>query len=287
MIFHCPFCGVKVRPDARECNVCKKAMLRGCPHCAEEIAANAEVCKYCGDEVVPARKAKPAEPAVRSAGESRDIVFIEERRAVCPWEDTSKGLLRRWWGTWAEANFHPSEFFRNLSPDRGHKWPVGFAYGLFAQVFVLAALGVIAASGILSLADVSLAEKLPWLTAGVVIAAIPLSFVAVAVSLYASSLFWHVFLKLLGGKAGFEGTLRVVGYGTSANGWLFLLPFVAPVMKLVLYYHGFRGVHGLSKGKALFAVAFPILLGVGVAAALALSGGGCCPPPPSVPDGSF
>jgi len=284
MIFHCPFCGVKVRPDARDCQVCKKPMLRRCPHCAEEIAANAEACKYCGDEVAPAKKRE----SLRAASQTYppDVVFLDERKAACSWEDTSKGLLRRWWGTWAESNFHPSRFFRNLPTQGGHKWPVGFAYGLVAQVFVLAALALITASGVASVSDVSLSERLPWLTAGLVIAAIPATFLGVALTLYFSSFLWHVFLKLLGAKGGFESTLRVVGYGTSANGWLFLLPFVAPIMKLVLYYHGFREVHGLSKGRALFALAFPTLLTVGLAAA-AFACGGCCTAAPNCYEGTF
>ena len=69
-----------------------------------------------------------------------------------------------------------------------------------------------------------------------------------------------------------------MGYGSGAAAWL-LIPFagavMAPLMKMALYYHGFREMHGLSRARAAFAVMVPLLIVGGVAAWALLSG--CCP----------
>ena len=110
---------------------------------------------------------------------------------------------------------------------------------------------------------------------------IPAAFIGMTVLLYTSSLLWHVLLKLLGGKGSFQQTLRVVGYGSGTAAWL-LIPvagaLLAPLMKLSLYYHGFREQHGLSRFRTILALAVPLLLlGGTVAWAVAYGCFSCCP----------
>jgi hypothetical protein len=282
MIFHCPHCGVKAAAGKADCGSCGRPMARPCPACAEHVAVTATACKYCGEEISPVREAvrarKPAAPP------AEDIRFLEAPvvSPACAWEDRSKGLLRRWWGTWGQSNFAPKAFFRGLKPDGGHAWPVGFAFGLTAQFLVVIVLAMIAGVGLLEVYGVdfkplaqemtkegvptsapALQKAIRWTPAAVAAIGIPAAFVGMTVALYLSSFLWHGLLKLLGGKGSFQSTLRVVGYGSGAAAWL-LIPFagavMAPLMKTALYYHGFREMHGLSRFRAAFAVMVPLLI---------------------------
>ncbi len=272
MIFHCPFCGGRVRPADRDCPHCGRRATRECPWCTEEIAADTALCKYCGEEVAPAPAPSPR-PAPAPA--RPEVEFLEEpvvRR--CAWENTSRGFLRRWWGTWMESNFSPSRFFRAMPPSGGHRWPVGFTFGFTAQFLVLAVLVAVGIASGAALTGNPLEPRVLRWGAVILIAAIPLSFLAVTVGLYVVSAFWHLVVKILGAKEGFEATLRIVGYSTGTQVWG-LIPYLGivlqPVVQTVLYYHGFREVHGMSKGRALVAALLPLLVAAGIAVLVALA----------------
>jgi hypothetical protein len=286
MILSCPHCDAKAKSESADCSTCGRRMSRACPACAETISAKATACKYCGEEVAALRVAapKPSEPGIR---------FEDERPATpaVPWEDASRGLLRRWWGTWAAVSFSPSSFFRSMPANSGQSWPVGFAYGLTAQFLAVTALALIVVGGVSVAAGRDISAHVRWSSVALFTAAIPASFLAVTVVLYAASLLWHVLLKLLGAKGGFQTTLRVVSYSSAADGWL-LLPFlgllIAPFVKTAAHYQGFRQAHGLGRFRAAFAALVPwALLFGGLAVALSH---GCCEGASgavSMPDGSF
>ena len=289
MIFTCPHCNAKAAPGTKDCASCGRKMVRDCPYCAEEIAVKSTACKYCGEEIEgskePLRRAAPAAKAARP-----DIEFIEEPSRACAWEDTSKGVLRRWWGAWFASNFSPRRFFETLPKATGHKWPIGYAYGLLAQGLVIAALALVLGGGLYVAGGHEISTKSAWTATGLFAAAIPVSFVAAAAILYVQSFLWHALLWMLGAKGGFQGTLRVIGYSSGTVAWALILwlgPVIGGFLKMLLYYHGFRRVHGLSGPKAFFAVMFPVLIGV-AAIAIALAGGccrpdDCCPPAPADP----
>jgi hypothetical protein len=269
MILHCPHCGLKVAPSAKDCPSCSRRMIRECPACAETIAVDSAACKYCGEHVTPVLARAPERPAARPA--APDVQFLEEPVTHgCSWENTQKGIVRRWWGTFFSANFRPGRFFRAMPQAGGHRWPVGFAYGIVVQFLFVLTLLLVAGNTYVATQDAWLGRVLPWLTAGGLLAAIPVTFLGVTGLLYGASLLWHVLLKVLGGKGAFQGTLRVVSYSTSALGWL-LLPglglVLTPLMWSVQHYHGFRQVHGLGRVRAFFAAIFPFLLMAGLVVA--------------------
>ena len=102
---------------------------------------------------------------------------------------------------------------------------------------------------------------------GGTIVGIVLAPVIAVVVLFVSSAIYHLFLLLVGGTkdstAGFEGTLRAVGYGQVCN-LAAIVPiagsFIAAIWGLVLYVIGLSRVHHTSTGKALLAVLLPIAL---------------------------
>jgi len=263
MILSCPFCGVRLGAGDRECPRCARRVGRPCPNCAEEIPVDSPVCKYCGEESGPERP--PAPPPRRP-----DVEFLEEPVVLrCAWENPSKGFLRRWWGTWRESNFSPRRFFRAMPPSGGHRWPVGFTFGLAAQFLVVAVLAGVGIAAGTALAGKPLEPSVLGWGAAILVAAIPVSFACVTAGLYAASILWHIVLKILGAKEGFQATLRIVGYSSGTAVWG-LIPFAGGVIQAalqsVLYYHGFRQVHGMSKGRALFAALLPLLAGLAFAA---------------------
>ena len=81
----------------------------------------------------------------------------------------------------------------------------------------------------------------------------------------------RVALRMPLGDQKYEGTTRVVGYSTSAQAWG-MIPYlggvVSGVMTSVLHYHGFKQVHGLSKGRALFAALLPWIFVAGLVVAI-------------------
>jgi len=285
MIFHCPACGVRATRGADDCAACGARMTRRCPSCSETVAVNAMACKYCGEGIAPRkgalRKVEPASPA--------DIRFIEEYRAT-PWEDLSKGVFRRWWGTWLAATFSPRKFFQTLPTATGHRWPLGFAFGLTAQALTVVTLMLVAAGGTMTYLGHEISLEARWSSVALLVGAIPLLFLGTAVVLYGASALWHVWLKLLGAKSTFQGTLRVTGYSSAADGWL-VFPFVglalAPLVKLMLYWHGFRQVHGMSRARTLVALGVPLALAAGAIAWSAATGEAPVAPVPEAVPTSF
>jgi hypothetical protein len=153
-----------------------------------------------------------------------------------------------------------------MPPSGGHRWPVGFAFGLAAQFLTVAVvLGTAVAAGAAVAGHPLKPSDLRW-SAALLVAAIPASFLLVTAGLYLTSMVWHILLKILGAKEGFEATLRIVSYSSGTQVWSLVpgMGILQPVLQTVLLYHGFRQVHGMGKGRALFAVLLPLLLGIGL-----------------------
>ncbi len=285
MILQCPFCATQVRPGVQDCPRCARRMLRDCPYCAETIAANAPLCKYCGERMEETKR-----QPLRVAAPKAEVEFLEEPVTIsCSWEDTKKGVLRRWWGTALAANFSPGRFFRALPKASGHKWPVGFSFALVAQGLIVGLLALMVWGGLHVADGGTISQGRAWRAVGTFAAAIPITFLVTTISLYLGSFLYHIPLWGLGARGGFQGTLRVLGYSMATVPWL-LVPYaglvIQPLMQTILFYHGFRNVHEMGRFKSFVAALLPLAVGLGLAA-LAICGG-CCQPPPLQPgDGTF
>jgi hypothetical protein len=106
--------------------------------------------------------------------------------------------------------------------------------------------------------------------AGAALAVIFVAFLAPAftlIGIFLYSAILHLCLMIVGGlessDTGFEGTLRVVCYGSVAQ-LASIVPilgaFITFVWQIVLFVIGFIHVHRTTQGKAIFAALLPFLL---------------------------
>ena len=279
MIHRCPHCRVQVDRNQKNCPTCRRLMIRRCTACAEDISVLASLCKYCGEAVEPIRGPIPV-AAPPPPAPAPEIEFVDEVRSV-RWENpASGGRLARWWTTWGSSMAGPGDFWRKMPLEGGHRRPISYAWYPVAQLLTVLLPFVLLGTAMACdtwFTNIRVHETI-WAGA-IYLLLYPLTYVAVALGTWITAIFWHVPLKILGGKGNFEGTVRTVAYNSGAQIW-HLVPvagtIVAFVMGTVLNYHAFRNVHSLSKGRAAFAAILPILLGVLLVGGLiALAASGC------------
>jgi hypothetical protein len=284
MILHCPHCRVKVARDQKHCVTCRRLMIRRCPACAEDISVLAALCKYCGESVVPVPSAPLAAPETIAPAEIApppvpaaprpEVEFLGDVRHVA-WEDRAAGgKLKRWWKTWA-ALMSPAEFWRRAPVEGGHCKPISFAWFPVAQILTIALPFLFVGAAVANemagcpVSEFKIGQGLAF--AAIAVLLYPVTYVGVALATWMKAAFWHVPLKVLGGKGTYEGTVRTVAYNSGVHVW-HLVPVLGSVVAFVLgtflNYHAFRNVHALGKGRAALAAALPWIAAAAVVAAL-------------------
>lgn len=263
MILKCPFCRTAVQPGDAVCPACTQPMLKRCVNCNEEISVRATLCKYCGEDCSTPTSERP----IRRP----DIEFVEESPSAVAWEEPKRGFFSRWWGTVKDLSFRPSEFMRRMPRTGGYSKPIAFVYGLFLQCLLVAVVIAALVGSVAGLAGANIRYEHTIPALALVIALFPLGYLAIAAGNFLGAAFWHVVVKLFGGKGTYQGTFRVVAYSSGAQVWGFI-PYVGGLIQIalqaILYYHGFREVHGLSKGRAIAAILIPFVVAMAAAAAL-------------------
>jgi hypothetical protein len=314
MIFSCPFCQVRIeKRGATTCPSCSQTIVRDCPFCAEGVSVLATACKYCGERLEPAPVAPkkpttliaiepmPAEPVTPdveyiepSKPEAPEIEFIDENaepvaaEAVksVAWEDPSRGCrFSRWWSTWSSSTFDMANFWKKMPTDAGHRAPIAYSWYLGAMALVVFGLPLM---GLLQLGlacDNSSAGAHVGLLVGYA-ALFPLMYVATALGTWIGAALWHLPLKILGAKGGYQTTVRALSYGAGAKVWL-LIPglgmLISPLMMIFMSYSAFRHAHRMSPARAFIGAMLPVMLVLGLMAAMLVVGVACggCPAEPS------
>lgn len=227
-----------------------------CPYCGKDISAGQAFCQHCGS---------------RLAEEDGSAQAIAERKKT-PWENRENvGFFNSLLKTAKDTLFSPSDFFKHMSTTGGLTDPL-----LYALIIGITGLMFHYCWDMLvydSLHDFMSAEMtvssgravLQGFHTPVASALIPFFFI-----------FWifvvtgalHLFLLLVhGAGAGYEGTFRVVAYSVSPF-LLLALPFcgltLMPLWSIILVIVGLREAHGISGGKAAFAVLFPFFFCFGL-----------------------
>jgi hypothetical protein len=234
-----------------------------CPQCGFE-QAETDICVKCG--LVISRYESYREMAGTSQAPSQGATSPEKEAT---WE-SDRGFLSAFFATLKESLFSPSSFFRKNAAGEGSLSPlvygvicaiIGFGINVFWDWVAIEKF-----SHYLALHKYSFNTYLVYSTI-----ALPLKAIFV---LLIDSFVTHLCLMIVGGnKGGFRTTFRVVCY--SAGAYLFgFIPIIGLLIEVVytrvLIIIGIREGHGISTGRAVFAILLPLIVAVclGIIAAI-------------------
>lgn len=222
------------------------------------------------DEIAPAVEVSvDVQAAPPPAGETPSL----------PWEKRAElGFFPAILQTVVGVLLEPTKTFRSLPTTGGVGAPLLF-YALCLTVATLAGLayqlllesyvpGAVSEEGSISEFFVS------SLAVGLVFIFLPLIVVAVA---FVGAGITHLALMIVGGaKKPFEATFRVFCYAGGATGILQLIPacgaLIGGIWNIVVMTVGLSEAHGISKGRALFAVLFPLVVSCVLVGAVVIVG---------------
>jgi len=227
-----------------------------CPRCGKEILEGQAFCQYCG---------------VRLVAESSTSLSSTERHKTA-WENREEiGFFQGLFRTMKDTLFTPSDFFKKMPVTSGLSDPMLYALiigmaGLMAHYFwdllLYHSVPDFMGSEVRTAAGRSVVEGLRSPFAAVVTPFLLIFW------LFAASGALHLFLHLVrGALAGFEATFRVIAYGVSPCVFL-MVPFcgmpIAGLWMMTIAMIGLKEAHGITGGKAAFAVLFPIIFCCGL-----------------------
>jgi hypothetical protein len=229
-----------------------------CPQCGKEITEGQAFCQHCG----AALAAAPGTDTAQAGG-----------RAKTDWEDREhSSFFHGLTATLNKVLFKPTEFFRSMPLTGGLIDPllftlitgmIGMIFDYFWRALLSGPMQDFMPAGIAAAAGESSLQGIVGL--GILSVILP---ILIVVGIFISAGILHLSLAMVtGARAGFEATFRVAAYSYSANIFL-VLPIcgylIACVWAVVLTVIGLKEVHGISGGKALFAVSLPMLLCCGL-----------------------
>jgi len=265
----CPYCGRDMDCAAATPGATPGTVL--CPHCGQErdqppglAAAPPGVGS---PEPTPAGPPPPVDPpSLASAAPDPPppplppcdgLASLGEQLAASPpepeytpaWEGEG-GLLARLWRTTMQMMLHP---VRSLSgPARlGLAWPL--SYGLI--------VGSLGSAGQVFWSQALDSERLSTLAAVLQLIFTPL---LLLIGMFVMAGLIHGMLFIVGGaKQGFRATFRALAYSSAPGVW-HLVPlvgiWVGIVWGLVVTVASLATCHGIGKGRAVFALVFPLFL---------------------------
>jgi hypothetical protein len=180
---------------------------------------------------------------------------VEEDKE-CPWEEReSYGTLNAYFQTATKLLFTPTSFFSKLPTSGGYFNPILFAAMSIPIAIVLTYLWIGLFYG------VSLTGLFAVLFAMSCVFVGGLIFVPIGLAIWSGLL--HLCLYAMGAaREGYEATFRVVSYSTvtSVFNAIPVVGSLASLWSLVLNVIGLREIHKTTTGKAVAAVAIPLVV---------------------------
>jgi hypothetical protein len=230
-----------------------------CPQCAFEQPETG-ACIKCGLDI---SKYPPYKEAAGTPGEQAQGVPFEEVPTGAP-QEGGEGFLSTFFKSVKGSLFSPSKFFRTHAVGESVLSPlmngvicgiIGFGVSILWNWFLWQ-----------NFSHYLPFSKFPF-DLYAIYSAISLPVKAVLLILI-NSVITHLCLMVVGGsKGGFRTTVRVVSYAASTY-LLLIVPFLGFLIQIiylrVLIIIGAREGHGISTGRAVFAVLLPLILLVGL-----------------------
>ena len=196
-----------------------------------------------------------------------DLVKAPPLQEGNPWEMRARlGLVRAWWETLKFSLRWPEAFFSRLSGEGGYGGPL--LYAMICQLLVFAVnlvwmlpflfmLPSMAMFGLKPAEGFSLA---PLLTVGGFFALVVLTPAAMVAFTFIAAAVMHLFVLLLGGRGGYQGTFRVVCFASSSQVLQFI-PYLGSLAAFGLWfvqvYFGYCRVHRMESSNAAVAMILP------------------------------
>lgn len=239
-----------------------------CPHCAQEYFGNDEYglpfprdfdCVQCGQPV--SLNMMQVVPKVEGAA--------GRLAAGSPWDERARiGAFSAWWQTWTLILTKPRDFFQN---HLGTSWGEAYKFAFFAcliglftncifQALLMMGMGTLAGGG----AGAGLAFAAPvYLCMGLV-----LPVITPAMGGAVSACFIHPAVALLAPRRRrFEDTMRVCMYGMAPYA-LYAIPvcggMIGGLWAMWSTIAGIQVVHRTTRGRAAFAVLWPVFFVIAV-----------------------
>jgi hypothetical protein len=211
-----------------------------------------------------------AAPRPAGGGPAVGLPVARHEASGVAWEKRAEvGFFRGFLDTAVAILNRPGAFFRGMPPTGGLGSPLLFTVlaGALASVFV------------------AVYQRLGWLPGGTryptewLIYVLPLTIVVTpllcVLGVLVGSCVDHLSLLVLGGaRRGFEATARVEGYAAGGTAFVYVLPFVGPLIALLasLYLRiiGLSEAHQIGRGRSTAAVFLPLVVLTALVVALLL-----------------
>lgn len=172
-------------------------------------------------------------------------------------------------GTIKKAWFHPNDLFSGLSADLGGAFK---HYAIISLVPLALSLILFGALGSTFAALMGFGALAP-LVGGAFLAIPVLLYVMMLIGIFINAAILHIFVYLMGGRAGYSRTFQALAYGSTPHVLLLWLPFLNILFFLWSVYNTIVGIsilHKMTKAKALFAFLLPIIIAMALAFVLGM-----------------
>lgn len=239
-----------------------------CTKCGREnpLSQGEQYCAFCGSPLELSQNSSE-EPSHKKIFLGDAAKSSEETRSQsgnfysCPWEKLDEmGFFQGLLLTLKQSLFEPTHFFRRLPRNGG--WLNPILYGI-----LIGTLGNLGGYLLGTLMEIPWVSQGKWSQGFTLFFGLLMPFL-VLVGIMLWTILLHGSLFLFGArKEPFEATLRIVSYASGPEifnvlpgvGWL-----VAMIWKMIMTIIGVREIQGVSTGRALAAVLFPVIVLWGV-----------------------